>query len=118
MNNHPLNLAVRFALELILLYIFGYWAFHKAPAAKWLLAFLLPLAAAAVWGVFRVEGDPSTAIVPVKGFVRLSIEAILFGSAIAMLFHLQMPKAAWWLLGISLLHNIVSYDRVWKLLKM
>lgn len=116
MNNHPLNLALRFVLELVLLYIFGYWAWHKAPSAKWLFAILLPLSAAALWVVFRVEGDPGKAIVPVSGAVRLAVEGLLFGGAICMLFQMQYNKLAWLLLTGTIFHYAISFDRIYRLL--
>ena len=40
MNNHPINLAVRFALEIVLLIIFAYWGWSKFNGFnKYLLVF-------------------------------------------------------------------------------
>jgi hypothetical protein len=56
---------------------------------RWVVALVVPLIAAALWGTFAVLDDPSRsgrAPVPVPGAVRLVLElVILFGGAIG--FH-------------------------------
>lgn len=75
---HPINLALRFALELSALAALGAWGWGRGSG--WTAAALaigLPLAAAVVWGTFAVIGDPSRsgkAPVPVPGPVRLALE--------------------------------------------
>ena len=70
------NLALRFLLELALLAALAYWGWHEEGAV---LAVVLPLAAAAVWGVFvapkrRVE---------LPRAARLVLELALFALAVA-----------------------------------
>jgi hypothetical protein len=82
------NLALRFALELAAVIGFGYAGWRLADGAlAVVLAIALPLAAATVWGVFAVPGDPSRsghAPVPVRGAIRLVVELIvLAGGAVA-----------------------------------
>ena len=113
MNNHPLNLTIRFLLEIGALVVFGMWAWQKHEGwIRILLVIFLPLAAAAIWGVFRVPNDPGPAPVAVTGIIRLLIEALFFGSALWMLKDMGANKLFWYLLLILILHYIASYDRV------
>ena len=60
MGSHPLNLTLRFLLELAALIGFGYWGWGAAAGPlRWLLALGLPLLAAVLWGTFAVPDDPS-----------------------------------------------------------
>jgi hypothetical protein len=83
MNTNPLNLTVRFLLEIAMLIIFGYWGWLlNGDWERWSGAIGLPLIAAALWGIFRIPDDPKSAPVEVQGIVRLLLEWILFGLAI------------------------------------
>lgn len=87
-------LAVRFLLELFGLAGFGYWGWSigGGGVAGGLLAALFVVAAAAVWGVFRVKHDPPGKTdhpVIVHGWLRLAIELGFFALA----------AAGWWLGG-------------------
>ena len=85
MSQNPLNLAVRFALELAGLYAFGLWGWTQHTGIlRYLLAIGLPLFAATLWGIFRVPADASAngkAPVPVAGWLRLLLEVLFFTSA-------------------------------------
>lgn len=86
MATHPINLVLRFILELAAWFALGYWGWvaHQG-VMRWLLTIGLPFAAIVVWGVFRVPGDPRDAPVAVPGIVRLALEGIiLFGGALAL----------------------------------
>lgn len=116
MSSHPINLALRFLLEMAASLAIGYWGWHRASGVlRYLPALALPLAAAAVWGTFRVPGDASAsgdAPVPVPGPVRLVLELALFGFAVWGLLSegAGVPGA---ILGVLvLLHYLVSHDRV------
>jgi hypothetical protein len=80
------NLVLRFLLELAALAGLAYagWRLFDGPVAV-VMAVLLPLLAATVWGVFTVPDDPSRSgksPVAVPGVVRLAVELIvLFGGA-------------------------------------
>jgi hypothetical protein len=118
MSNNPLNLTVRFFLELFGLFCLGYWGWTQhAGFARPLLAFGVPLIAAVLWGVFRVPGDPGDAPVAVPGFVRLLLEAAFFGSATWALFAAGRPTWGWVFGGVVLVHYIISYDRILRFLK-
>ena len=115
MSNHPLNLALRFVLEIIALVIFFKWGWQHEGILKYMLSFGTTLAAMALWGVFRVPDDPGKATVRVHGLVRLAIEVIFFGFATAALFLMKDNKSGWLLLLIIIIHYSLSYDRVIKL---
>jgi len=113
MNNHPLNLTIRFLLEITALIVFGMWAWQKHEGfLRIFLVILLPLLAATVWGVFRVPNDPGPAPVAVSGIIRLLIEALFFGSALWMLKDMGADTFFWFMLVILLLHYVASYDRI------
>jgi hypothetical protein len=118
MGHHPLNLALRFFLELAALYCIGYWGWtQQSGALRYLTALGVPLVAAVVWGTFRVPGDGGAPRVRISGIVRLLLEIIFFGSAIWGLFDAGAVTAAWIFGGLTLFHYIVSYDRIRWLLK-
>ena len=120
MSQNPINLTVRFLLEIIALIAIGAWAkayFHGGLG--FVLMILIPLLAAAAWGTFNVKGDPSRsgkAPVPVPGVVRLLLELALFGSATQALFTFS-PTYGWTFGILTLVHYILSYDRIAWLLK-
>ncbi len=99
MGSHPLNLAVRFLLELAALLSMGVWGWRAG--AGWLrfaLAALIPIAAAVLWGVFAVPDDPSrsgTAPIAVPGLARLAREAAVFGVGTGHSETLASREPAW-----------------------
>jgi uncharacterized protein DUF2568 len=82
------------------------------------LAVVIPLAAAALWGIFAVPSDPSrsgSAPVRVPGILRLAIELGFFAAATWAVNDLGFSRLAL-LFGIAVvLHYLVSFDRVWWL---
>jgi hypothetical protein len=121
MSQNPLNLAVRFILEVVALIAIGYWGWTWGQGAlRYVLAICLPLLAAVMWGVFAVPGDRSrsgSAPVPVPGWVRLVLELALFGFAVWGLYDAGATTAAWILGAVVLVHYGLSYDRILWLLK-
>lgn len=120
MAQNPLNLALRFILEMAALVALGYWGWVQHEGVwRYVLAIGLPLIAAVLWGVFRAPGDASAGppIVAVPGPVRLLLELALFGGATWGLYNAGATSAAWVFGAIALVHYIVSYDRVWWLLR-
>src|SRR5687768_15698480 len=80
MGKNPLNLALRFALELTSLFAPGYWGFTQFDGVlRWLIGPGAPLIAATLWGTFRVDYEPKKAPVRVPGIVRLGIEILVLG---------------------------------------
>ena len=118
MANNPLNLALRFILELIGLYALGYWGWtQNTGITRYVLVVGLPLLAAALWGTFRVPNDPGKATVAVPGVVRLLLEAVYFTAA-TLAFYTAGQENWALIFGIVVLaHYVISYDRILWLLK-
>ena len=116
MGQNPLNLALRFMLELAALASLGYWGWTQFDGVlRFLLAIGLPLLVATIWGTFRVPGDASAngeAPVPVRGIIRLLIESVLFVFATWALFNAGATTSATIFGGLALFHYIISYDRI------
>lgn len=118
MSQNPFNLALRFLLELGILAALATWGWSAGQGAlRWLLAIGAPLAAAVLWGVFRVPGDGGPPVVAVPGSVRLLLEVLLFGLAVAGLYAANHRQAAFWFGAIVVLHYVISYDRLLWLLR-
>jgi hypothetical protein len=118
MGYHPLNLAIRFILELVALFFIGRWGWVRFEGVwRYVLAIGLPLVAATIWGIFRVPNDGGAPTVRVSGIIRLLIEAIFFGFAIWGLLDAGATTTAWIFAGITLLHYIISYDRIRRVLQ-
>lgn len=119
MNDNPINLALRFLLELVALLGYGYWGWTTQTGWKRaVLVIGLPLLAAVIWGTFRVDGDPNEAPVAIAGWARLVLEAVFFGLAVVLLRAAHQPRAALILGAIVLIHYLISYDRVLRLLQL
>ena len=113
MSKHPLNLAFRFFLEIAALFVFGLWGWQaRMDALRYFLAAGLPLAAAALWGIFRVPGDPDSAPVAIPGILRLLIELLFFSAAVLALIDTGTPVMGWIYAGLVVLHYAISYDRI------
>lgn len=121
MSKHPVNLAIRFALEVMAIVTFGIWGYRASDGLPgWILAILLPLVFAGMWGVFAVPNDPSRSgktVVRTPGVIRLGLELALFGVAAWMLFDLDLQKLAWIFSTALIIHYASSYDRIVWLLK-
>jgi hypothetical protein len=116
MGSHPINLIVRFLLELCALAIAGHWGWaQRRGPLRYLLAFGVPLLLAILWGTFAVPDDPSRsgrAPVPVPGIVRLVLELAIFAFAVWALYAVNRPVLGLGLAVIVVLHYILSYDRI------
>jgi hypothetical protein len=114
-SGNPLNLAFRFFLELAGLVALGWGGWALVPGVwGWVLAFAIPIAAAAMWGTFRFPNDPKTPPVTVHGLVRLALEAAYFGGAVALAWR-PAPRFALALAVATALHYALSWDRVARL---
>jgi hypothetical protein len=121
MGTHPLNLALRFILELAALGSLGYWGWSQHDGSwRWVWAIGLPLVAAILWGTLAVPDDPSRsgqAPIPTPGALRLLLELLLFGGAAAALVMSQHVSAGVALAVATVLHYAISYDRILWLLR-
>lgn len=118
MSHHPVNLALRFFLELAAIAAMAYGSWTASEGIlRVLLAVGVPMVAAAAWGTFRVPDDPGKPPVQVPGWVRLLLEVVFFGTAVVLLSAEQSTMAL--LFGVVVaLHYLVSYDRIiWLLTK-
>jgi hypothetical protein len=116
MGSHPLNLMLRFVLELCVLAVAGVWGWGASRGSmRFVLVWLAPLALAIVWGAFAVPDDPSRsghAPIPVPGAVRLLIELANFAFAVWALYSLGQPILGLVLGVLVVAHYILSYDRI------
>ena len=118
---HPVNLALRFALELGALGALGWWASTLSESWwRWLLAIGVVVLAASIWGTFAVAEDPSRGgqgVVQVPGLVRLAIELLFFAAAAYALRAVGKPNLAIAFGIIVIAHYAWSYERIRWLLK-
>lgn len=113
MGSHPLNLALRFLLELAAWSALSYWGWvEHDDAMRYVLSIGLPVVAMAVWGVFRVPGDPGEAPIAVPGWVRLIVELATFVAAVGLLARADRPAWGLTLAGVVMIHYALSYDRI------
>lgn len=118
MSSNPVNLVVRFLLELVIFIALGKWGWQKHEGwLRYVLTFALPLIAAALWGIFRIPNDPKEAPVAVKGIVRLILELGLFTLAVLALYDIQAFTSAYTLAIVVTIHYALSYDRIFRMLK-
>jgi len=121
MGSNPINLAIRFLLELAALLVIGIWGWNQSEGwIRFVLAFGLPIIAATIWGIFAVPNDPSRsgkAPVAIPGILRLAIELAIFSIATWALFELGYSNLAWIYGTIVAIHYLISYDRISWLIK-
>ena len=116
MGSHPINLMLRFLLELCVLSVAGYWGSTVTKGfTRFLLVLGMPLLLAIVWGTFAVPNDPSRsghAPIPVPGVVRLVLELANFAFAAWALYDVGLPLPGLILVVLVIVHYILSYDRI------
>ena len=116
MGSHPINLTIRFLLELTSLIAMGLWGWKQSDGwIRFVLVLGIPIIAAAFWGTFAVLNDPSrsgAAPIPVPGILRLAIELVFFAIATWALYDLGYSKLSLALGMIVTIHYIISYGRI------
>jgi hypothetical protein len=113
MSANPINLGLRFLLEMVALFSFGVWGWQKGDGwLRFVLAAAIPLFFAALWGTFRVPNDPGAAPVAVAGVLRLGLEMAFFSLAALALADARLTTLSWVFGGLAALHYLVSYDRI------
>lgn len=115
------NLALRFLLEVAALtgLAFAGWRLADGSLAV-VMAVVLPLLAAASWGVFTVPNDPSRSgrsPVPVPGAVRLVLELLVLGGGAAAVAVAGAPAFAAVMGALIVLHLAFSGHRLRWLLQ-
>jgi hypothetical protein len=112
------NEVLRFVLEIAGLGAMGIWGWNAfAPPVNVVAAIGVPLAAAAIWGTFRVPNDPGPAPVAVPGPVRLAIELGFFATAAVLLYLAGQEVAALIFGALVVFHYAVGYRRIGWLLR-
>jgi len=121
MGSHPINLTIRFLLEIITLISIGTWGWNKTDGFyRYILAIGLPVLIAVIWGIFAVPNDPSRSgqtVVVTSGIIRLGIEFSIFAIATLAIFNIGQQKISYAFALIVIIHYVVSYDRVLWLLE-
>ena len=121
MSINAINLAARLILEITGLLALGIWGWDKGDGLlKVVVALVVPITAAAIWGMFAVPGDPSrsgNAPVVISGVLRLIIECVFFSSVVWVLLAMHYPVFAWLFAAIVIVHYVVSFDRVTWLIR-
>ena len=116
MGSHPVNLAIRFLLEISALLAAGVWGWRQSDGwLRFVLALGIPIILAAVWGTFAVPNDPSrsgAAPIAVHGILRLAIELAIFAFAVWGLYDLGYARLGLIVGIITALHYVVSHDRI------
>ncbi len=112
----PVQLALRFVLEIGALYAIGACAAHRAPDGWRVPAALVAAALVALlWVTFAVRGDPSRsggAPIPVPGGVRLALEWCVFGGGLAALVARGHAGFAVGYAVALLLHHAMTWSRI------
>lgn len=116
MGSHPLNLAIRFLLEIATLIAAGKWGWEQGDGwIQYLFAIGIPIGLAAIWGTFNVPKDQSRsgkAPVVTPGLIRLILELSFFAFGTWALYDLGMNQLALIVSIIVMVHYIISYDRI------
>jgi len=116
MGSNPINLIIRFLLEIIALVSVGMWGWKQSDGwLRFVLAIGIPIILAVIWGTFAVPNDPSrsgSAPIVTPGVIRLAIELGFFALATWSLYDLGLTKVSLTFGIIVLLHYLVSYDRI------
>ncbi|MFX1261143.1 MAG: YrdB family protein [Promethearchaeota archaeon] len=110
------NDALRFILELWALVAFGYWGLNQDFGLfNYALMLILPIAAAAIWGIFAVPNDPSRfggAPVPVPGAARLLLEFLVLGSAFLAMYVAELLYPSLIFGVLVTIHYILAHERI------
>ena len=116
MGSHPINLVIRFLLEISALVSVGMWGWKQSEGwFRLVLAIGIPIILAVIWGTFAVPNDPSrsgNAPIVTHGVIRLVIELAFFDVATWSLYDIGFNKLSLGLGIIVVLHYIISYDRI------
>jgi len=121
MGTNPLNLGLRFLLELAALTSVGIWGWKYGDDEwlKYVLSIGLPIILATIWGIFAVPNDPSrsgNAPIVTPGIIRLLLELGVFSFGAWAIYDIGLHELSLTFSIIVLLHYLISYDRILWLL--
>jgi len=118
---HPLNLALRFILELSALTAAGIWGYQLSETAlRFFFAAAFPLALAVLWAVFAVPGDKSRSgktVLPTPGPLRLLLETAFFAFAGWAFIAVGHTRLGIIFGALVLMHYFFSLDRLLWLIR-
>ena len=118
MASNPINLALRFILEIVALVGLGLLGWTLGGDGWRLVpALALPAIAGAAWGTFRIPNDPGRAPVAVPGPIRLALEVAVFSGGVAGFAAAGNATVALIVGAVMVGHHLASYDRVLRLLR-
>jgi len=121
MGSHPINLALRFVLEITALISVGIWGWSKTDnLLKFILGIGLPILLGAIWGIFAVPDDPSRSgktVIVTSGIIRLAIELGIFTIATIAIYNQDQQKFSYAFAVLVVIHYLISYDRIIWLLE-
>ncbi|MGG3280114.1 YrdB family protein [Paenibacillus solani] len=100
-----INLAVRFLLELVILFALGYWGFHfdSNLIIQIVLGVGLPLIIAIIWG--KTISPKATIRLPMIGII--GIELLIFGTAFLCLLSEGFKAFAFIFIIVSLVNRYI-----------
>jgi len=118
---HPLNLGLRFILEMTMLFAIAFWGWTQHEGwLKYFLSIGLPVLFAIIWGVFAVPNDPSRSgktVVVTPGWIRLVLEIIFFMLGFWALNDIGYRLIAFIYLLFVILHYSFSISRLRWIIK-
>lgn len=121
MSKHPLNLALRFILEMTLLFAVAYWGWKEHQGwLRYVLGIGMPVLFTLLWGVFAVPGDPSRSgktVIKTPGWIRLILELAFFGVGGWAFYQSGMHTVSYVFILLVCGHYLLSTDRIRWLLK-
>lgn len=113
---NPINLSLRFLLELATLAAVVLWGWIGFDGLfKYLVAIVGPIMLMVIWGTFAVPGDPSRSgktVVPTPGIVRLILELAFFSTGVYALYDLDKINLAVAFIIALLVHHVFSLKRL------
>ena len=120
MGSHPINLTLRFLLEITALVAGGMWGSKLNDNwTRYIWVIAIPVVLAVLWGTFAVPDDPSrsgNAPVVTPGLLRLILELAIFAFATWAFYSLGHRNISLIFGGTVVLHYLTSYDRIMWLL--
>lgn len=121
LTENPANRALHFALELGTWTAFGLWGYHQGDdMGRYALMLGLPLATISTWTLFAVPGDPwlpggrdgTQPRVAIPGWARLTYEIAVHGLAVAAFYDRGWDAGGLGMIGGTVVHYAVSYQRI------